>query len=65
MWDRRYQDYPEDASLRTQRVEAGHGVKGCEMKERCGWGLTKQKQKPTSGWLRGILSLFVSIGGKK
>jgi hypothetical protein len=65
MWDKRYQDYPEDSSLKSQQVEAGKGIIGCEMKEICGYGLTQKKPRSSSGWLSALFSLFVSLGKKK
>jgi hypothetical protein len=40
MWPKFYRDYPPDSPLIKNRVQASHGIIGCEMHEINGWGNT-------------------------
>jgi hypothetical protein len=61
MWWSSYQDLQEDEPLKRHTVEAGRGINGCEMKEECGWGLTKHKylRQQSPGFLRTLIALFI------
>ncbi|MEX1012318.1 MAG: hypothetical protein WD595_05925 [Waddliaceae bacterium] len=45
MWPKNYQDYPEDALLKKEKVESGKGIVGCEMHDVNGWGETFHHKK--------------------
>lgn len=57
MWHREYKDYPTDTTLKQQKVEPSHGIRGCEMHELNGWGNTlhippkKKKRGIFANWL--------------
>lgn len=56
MWPKNYKDKPEDAPIKSNQVETGKGIIGCEMHEYNGWGITYHIPKETKGgFLKNLL----------
>lgn len=58
MWDYIYKKRPKDNPLRSQSVESGKGIVGCEMKELNGWGEVHQHRKEGCGILRALFAFL-------
>ena len=46
MWPKSYKDYPEDQSLKKEKVSPGNGIVGCEMHDINGWGNSDHRPRP-------------------
>lgn len=58
MWWREYRDCRYDTPLRKEKVEPGHGIVGCEMQERMGYGTTKHRSQ--EHLKRGMITSFIA-----
>jgi hypothetical protein len=61
MWDREYEDYPNDSYVKREVDKTPPGG-GCEMQELFGWGLTRHRKQKTPGTLAAI---FYWLFGKR
>ena len=58
MWRKSYKDYKENGPWKKEKRETGHGIIGCEMNERFGFGDTEVVHKKKKKAKHRLWTLF-------